>query len=313
MLIRGVNKDNSEATNAVAAITKILREKPISRKKDDTGKVSITRKFRESWMDATNGSASAANKVLSFIDTYKNDIVEFLRNNTTYPNNNTDEEAYNYARETISNILKETRENKNVQKALVGIRKTNYTNVKNKKYFSEDLPFGKIYSEMTNKIKITNEDIKNGKGHPDLKDFKKISSKEVLKESKEIVENINHGMSGLAVGALGLAAAIMVTGYVGGNPTKPADTQADEQNQSDKYDSLQDTDLQIQQLPQGTTRGYVININATSNKGKKHVQDAIQLAMQSSIPTDVNIQMNINDKTSNIDSKFIDKLLIGAL
>ena len=308
-----INKDNSEATNAVAAITKILREKPISRKKDDTGKVSITRKFRESWMDATNGSASAANKVLSFIDTYKNDIVEFLRNNTTYPNNNTDEEAYNYARETISNILKETRENKNVQKALVGIRKTNYTNIKNKKYFSEDLPFGKIYSEMTNKIKITNEDIKNGKGHPDLKDFKKISSKEVLKESKEIVENINHGMSGLAVGALGLAAAIMVTGYVGGNPTKPADTQADEQNQSDKYDSLQDTDLQIQQLPQGTTRGYVININATSDKGKKHVQDAIQLAMQSSIPTDVNIQMNINDKTSNIDSKFIDKLLIGAL
>ena len=34
---------------------------------------------------------------------------------------------------------------------------------------------------------------------------------------------------------------------------------------------------------------------------------------ENTIPTDVNIQMNINDKTSNIDSKFIDKLLIGAL
>ena len=307
-----INKDDSNAINAIAAVTKILREKPISRKKDDSGEVSITRKFREAWTRATNGSVNDASKVLSFIDTYKNDIVDFLRNNTTYPNNNTDKEAYEYTRQVVSNILQETRDNKNVKNALNGIRKSNYSNINNKNYYSENLPFGKIYAEMTNKTLLTDEDIKNSNIHPKLDDFK-ISSKKVLKESQEIIEDVSHGMSGIAIGALGLAAAIMVTGYVGGNPTKPADTQADEQNQNDMYNSLQDTDLQIQQLSQGTSRGYVININATSNKGRKHVQDAIQLAMQSSIPTDVNIQMNINDKTSNINSKFIDKLLTGAL
>ena len=307
-----INKDDSNAINAITAVTKVLREKPISRKKDDSGEVSITRKFRDAWIKATSGSANDANKVLSFIDDYKNDIVDFLRNNTTYPNNNTDKEAYEYTRQVVSNILQETRDNKNVKNALNSIRKSNYSNINNKNYYSENLPFGKIYAEMTNKTLLTDEDIKNSNIHPKLDDFK-ISSKKVLKESQEIIEDVSHGMSGIAIGALGLAAAIMVTGYVGGNPTKPADTQADEQNQNDIYDSLQDTDLQIQQLSQGTSRGYVININATSNKGRKHVQDAIQLAMQSSIPTDVNIQMNINDKTSNIDSKFIDKLLTGAL
>ena len=133
--------------------------------------------------------------------------------------------------------------------------------------------------------------------------------------AKEATEEIAHGLknvgtSGLAKMALGVAGAIMAAGYIGGNPTIAPGQEA---QQMDEYDSLQDQDLQIQQLPQGSGQGYVININAASEKGQKHAIEAIQKAMYSSVPTDINIAMNMTDKTSNINSMFIENLLSGAL
>lgn len=122
--------------------------------------------------------------------------------------------------------------------------------------------------------------------------------------AEEIIQGVSG--SGLAKAALGLAAAVMMTGYIGGNPTVPADNQA---QQMDNYESLQDEDLSIQQLPQGTGQGYVININAQSNKGKEHVAQAIQKAMQSSVTTDINIAMSMNDNTSVINSRTLEKLM----
>ena len=102
----------------------------------------------------------------------------------------------------------------------------------------------------------------------------------------------------------------MAIGYIGGNPSVAPGMEA---QQMDEYDSLQDEDLSINRLPGGAGQGYVININATSNAGQEHAINAIQKAMYSSVPTDINIAMNMTDKTSNINSRYIENLLLGAL
>ena len=149
------------------------------------------------------------------------------------------------------------------------------------------------------------------KGFVDSEGFEK-KARRVVSEAGEAIQEFaaSGGGGGLAKAALGIAAAVMMTGYIGGNPTVAPGTEAEDLNQ---YDSLQDKDLSIQSLPQGTGQGYVVNINAQSAKGQDYAMQAIQKAMQSSVTTDINISMNISDKTSNINSRFIDSLLAGAL
>ena len=214
------------------------------------------------------------------------------------------------ATDKVKGILTELGKNKNLQYAFNDIKKSNYSNINNKKYKSTALPFSERLADLMGEVKISPEEIQSSR--IDLSGFKKESAKKVLQTGESIIENTKHGMSGLGLSALGLAAAVMLTGYVGGNPSKPAQNHAQDQSNSE-YDSLQDEDLQINRLPEGSKQGYVININATSDKGRKHVQDAIQVAMQSSVPTDINIQMNIDDKTRNIDNRYITKLLSGAI
>ena len=100
----------------------------------------------------------------------------------------------------------------------------------------------------------------------------------------------------LAKGALGIAAAIMMTGYIGGNPSIAPGAEA---NVLEKNEQLQDEGITIDSLPQtqGQQCGYVININAESPKGKDYAMQAIQKAIGSTMPTDVNISMNVNDNT----------------
>lgn len=118
----------------------------------------------------------------------------------------------------------------------------------------------------------------------------------------------------LAIGAVGIAAAIMTAGYIGGNPGRGTTAQAQQRsNEENKIQSLQDPELGAPMTASQGGQGYVININATTNKGRAHASQAIQKAMQSSTPTDINISMNIADKTRNISSRFMDKLMTGAI
>jgi hypothetical protein len=137
---------------------------------------------------------------------------------------------------------------------------------------------------------------------------------DMLRSVGGAIGNIASGFDGksLALGAMGIAGAFMVAGFVGGNPSAPSDTQAHEVSEDQFYDipSLQDQDLS---MVQNSKQGYVININARSAKGKQHVQEAIQMAMQNSLSTDVNIAMNINEQAGNISNRDIERLLSGAL
>jgi hypothetical protein len=137
----------------------------------------------------------------------------------------------------------------------------------------------------------------------------------VIKFVGDKIHDVTKDLSGkqIAVGALGIAGAYMVAGFVGGNPAAPAQNQA-EQNAEDQYytvPNLQDGQPMV--APGGQQQGYVININARTGRGKEHAEDAIRNAMSQSIPTDINISMNINDNHGNISDRYIENLIAGAI
>lgn len=118
--------------------------------------------------------------------------------------------------------------------------------------------------------------------------------------------------SNLAKGAIGIAAGIMVAGYVGGRP-RPADVHAmeearDYQTPMEGY-QLADPGM----MPGGSQQGYVININARTNKGRDNAAQALQQAIASGGNANINIAMNITDNYGNINDRDIEKAILGAL
>lgn len=144
-------------------------------------------------------------------------------------------------------------------------------------------------------------------------EIKEEIEKEIKEDSKQIASKAKKMTSmSLAKGALGIAAAIMMTGYIGGNPSIAPGTEA---NTLEENEQLQDEGITIDSLPQtqGQQGGYVININAESPKGKDYAMQAIQKAIGSTMPTDINISMNVNDNTKIYDQKYLNDLLSNAL
>ena len=114
-----------------------------------------------------------------------------------------------------------------------------------------------------------------------------------IARQKMASHNLN-GMS-LAKGAVGLAGAVMLAGFVGGNPSRPAETHAQDDSDDD-YAIPQLTDTNLNKARGGPQQGYVININAQTDKGQQHASSAIQQAINSGFNnTNVNVSMNIRN------------------
>ena len=118
--------------------------------------------------------------------------------------------------------------------------------------------------------------------------------------------------SALAKGAIGIAAGIMVAGFVGGRP-RPADVHAmeearDYQTPMEGY-QLADPGMAMNRNQQG----YIININARTDKGRDNAAQALQQAIASGGNANINIAMNITDNYGNINDRDIEKAILGAL
>lgn len=137
---------------------------------------------------------------------------------------------------------------------------------------------------------------------------KKSLSHAILEGASDIFKGI--GSSGLAMGALGIAAGVMALGYVGGRP-RPADVQAMEEAQDfqapmDGHSVLSDPGLSFRQ---GGSNGYVVNINARTDKGKDHAVSAIQEAISSGTSSSISMSMNINDNYGNMSNKDLENAM----
>ena len=118
--------------------------------------------------------------------------------------------------------------------------------------------------------------------------------------------------SNLAKGAIGIAAGIMVAGFVGGRP-RPADVHAMEEA-SDYQTPMEGYQLADPgMMPGGSQQGYVININARTNKGRDNAARALQQAIASGGNANINIAMNITDNYGNINDRDIENAILGAL
>ena len=144
----------------------------------------------------------------------------------------------------------------------------------------------------------------------DSKALKNSLREDVMDTAGKMFNSIKN--SHLGIGALGVAAGIMTLGFVGGRPI-PADTQA--MNESDEaqgpmqYQSLADPGLYAKQ----SNNGYVININARTEKSKDDTARILQQAFSSGASGNINIAMNINDNYGNINDRDLEKALADII
>lgn len=119
----------------------------------------------------------------------------------------------------------------------------------------------------------------------------------------------------LAFGALGIAGATMMLGFVGGNPSQPsATTAAAGAEPENLYDVPIMTDNAAAMMQANPNQGYIININASTPKGQKHAEEAIRQAMAAGYnSTNVNVAMNINNSGGNITDSTIERMIEGML
>lgn len=138
------------------------------------------------------------------------------------------------------------------------------------------------------------------------------SVKTLIEKAQTKLKKINITGKDLAFGALGLAGSIMVAGFVGGNPAEPAMTQAENMQDDGLYaiPPMADQNIVVQQ---GHNGGYVININAKTDKERRYIEEAIKHAMaQSYHTTNINISMNIKDSSGNITDRNIEEIIRGS-
>ena len=120
---------------------------------------------------------------------------------------------------------------------------------------------------------------------------------------EKVVRNYRPGKS-LAVAALGLAGAAVFGGYAGGNPATPAQQQAQgiqEQEPPPRAINMADPSLTASNRKQA---GYVININAQTQRDKEYASRLITQAVTRNFQdTNVNVSMNVNQQPGNISGK----------
>lgn len=154
-------------------------------------------------------------------------------------------------------------------------------------------------------------DILKDKVHKeDLVAEKRSITETVFSDTKSFLKDVKG--SKIALGALGIAAGVMMLGYAGAKP-RPAETQAMEE--ADEYQengSLADPGMTP--MPVGNTQnGYVININARTSQGKDAAINAIQQAISNGTNASINLAMNINDMTGNMNDRDLIKTVKDLL
>lgn len=138
-----------------------------------------------------------------------------------------------------------------------------------------------------------------------INDFTRLT-----RSSSETLEHIVEGgrenllsSAGAVLGfsAIGLALGVMAAGYAGG-PVKKNKINEDEQAQKQQADDRMTVpeffDNQGGFVTGNSQQGYIININANTKKGERHMKRAMKEAVAASVGGAVNINMNFKSNNS---------------
>ena len=127
------------------------------------------------------------------------------------------------------------------------------------------------------------------------------------------VSNIKvKGMSGIAVGALGVAAGMLVSGFAGG----PID-----QTSASDYAQQEESKPQAMSVPtmmdnggfatKSGGSGYIINVRANTNKDLTQTKKVLRQAAEASVGGGISVNMNIKEKSERFTERDIESFIAG--
>ena len=146
--------------------------------------------------------------------------------------------------------------------------------------------------------------------------------KNITKAGSETLEHIIEGgkdsllsspASIIGFSAIGLAIGVAAAGYAGG-PLKKSKAVQDEQQQrqqaNDRMTVPEFFDNQGGFVTGNSQQGYIININANTKKGERHMKRAMKEAVSASVGGAVSINMNFKSNSSGgWSDKDIEKII----
>lgn len=200
-----------------------------------------------------------------------------------------------------------------------------YNNDDGEKLFHE---IGDILEEIpeVKRIRQKSEDIQESIDRNIVPDFSERSYSETISEAeerasvnalKEGTANIIRGIGSSiksTKGLLGLAGAVMAAGFIGGNPSAPSGTEALQTVQDSQPYEIQSVGNIQPQINQRAPQGYIINVNASSDKGQDYISGLMQQTIRAQFPNqNVSMTMNINDSSSNISFRDVANYLRNAI
>lgn len=176
------------------------------------------------------------------------------------------------------------------------------------------------------RIRQKSEDIQESIDRNIVPGFSERSYSETISESeerasvnalKEGTANIIRGIGSSiksTKGLLGLAGAVMAAGFIGGNPSAPSGTEALQTVQDSHPYEIQSVGNIQPQINQRAPQGYIINVNASSDKGQDYISGLMQQTIRAQFPNqNVSMTMNINDSSSNISFRDVANYLRNAI
>lgn len=200
-----------------------------------------------------------------------------------------------------------------------------YNNDDGEKLFHE---MGDILEEIpeVKRIRQKSEDIQESIDRNIVPGFSERSYSETISEAeerasvnalKEGTANIIRGIGSSiksTKGLLGLAGAVMAAGFIGGNPSAPSGTEALQTVQDSQPYEIQSVGNIQPQINQRAPQGYIINVNASSDKGQDYISGLMQQTIRAQFPNqNVSMTMNINDSSSNISFRDVANYLRNAI
>ena len=200
-----------------------------------------------------------------------------------------------------------------------------YNNDDGEKLFHE---MGDILEEIpeVKRIRQKSEDIQESMDRNIVPGFSERSYSETISEAEERVSvnalkegtaNIIRGIGSSiksTKGLLGLAGAVMAAGFIGGNPSAPSGTEAMQTVQDSQPYEIQSVGNIQPQINQRAPQGYIINVNASSDKGQDYISGLMQQTIRAQFPNqNISMTMNINDSSSNISFRDVANYLRNAI
>ena len=200
--------------------------------------------------------------------------------------------------------------------------------------YKSDNDDDKLFHEMNileeipevKRIRQKSEDIQESIDRNIVPGFSKRSYSETISEAeerasvnvlKEGTANIIRGIGSSiksTKGLLGLAGAVMAAGFIGGNPSAPSGTEALQTVQDSQPYEIQSVGNIQPQINQRAPQGYIINVNASSDKGQDYISGLMQQTIRAQFPNqNVSMTMNINDSSSNISFRDVANYLRNAI